>query len=144
LTNFVVLTLGGSIGVGSLRSIMSCAGIGDTIRFASNVDTVFLNIPLNIFKNISLKDGIGNAVVIKANFNISGFLNATYGINIASNVNVFLHNVKLAHYNNSLTQPILKNKGNLVLSACEISGNIQSVVKNEAGLITVANNLIMR
>ena len=75
--------------------------------------------------------------MIKANFNISGFLNATYGINIASNVNVFLHNVQLSHYNNSMIQPILKNEGNLVLSDCEISGNIQSVVKNEAGLIKV-------
>jgi cytochrome c peroxidase len=140
----LVVTNQNDNGVGSLRSIMNCAGTGDTIRFASNVDTVFLNIPLNIFKNISLKDQIGNPVVIKANFNISGFLNATYGINIAPNVNVFLQNVKLSHYNNSMTRPILKNQGNLVLSNCEILGNINSVVKNDAGLITVVNNLIMR
>jgi len=131
-------------GIGSLRSIMNCAGTGDTIRFASNVDTVFLNIPLNIFKNISLKDEIGSPVVIKANFNISGFSNATYGINIASNVNVSLHNIKLNHYNNSVSKPILRNEGNLTLSSCELNGNIQSIINNQSGNISVANLVTIR
>ena len=43
-----------------------------------------------------------------------------------------------------MIQPVLKNEGNLVLSDCEISGNIHSVVKNEAGLIKVVNNAVIR
>jgi hypothetical protein len=86
-----------------------------------------------------LKDEIGNPVVIKANFNISGFSNATYGINIGSNVNVYLHNIKLNHYNNSVSKPILRNEGNLTLSSCELNGNIQSIIHNQSGNISVAN-----
>ncbi|MFZ1704686.1 MAG: cytochrome c peroxidase [Saprospiraceae bacterium] len=131
-------------GIGSLRSIMNCAGAGDTIRFATNVDTVFLNIPLRIFKNINLKDEIGNPVVIKANFNISGFSNATYGIHISNNSQVFMHNIKLSHYNNSTTKPLLKNEGNLTLSSCEVNGNIPSIVYNEGGNLTVKNVVVIK
>ncbi|MBK9737508.1 MAG: cytochrome-c peroxidase [Saprospiraceae bacterium] len=137
-TNLVVTNQNDS-GIGSMRSIMNCAGTGDTIRFAANIDTIFLNIPLRIFKHIALKDDIGNPVVIKANFNNSGFLNATYGINIAPNVNVYLHNIKLSHYNNSNTKPLLKNEGNLTLSTCELNGNLKSIVNNQAGNLTIKN-----
>ncbi len=139
-TNLIVTTQNDT-GVGSMRSILNCAGTGDTIRFAVNVDTVFLNIPLRIFKSIALKDEIGNPVVIKANFNISGFSNATYGVNIAPNVNVYLNNIKLSHYNNSDIKPLLKNEGNLTLSNCELNGNFQSIFNNQSGNLTVKNSV---
>ncbi len=140
----LVVTNQNDNGVGSLRSIMNCAGTGDTIRFASNVDTIFLNIPLNIFKNISLKDEMGSPVVIKANFNNSGFTNATYGINIASNINVYLHNIMLNHYNNSISKPLLRNEGNLTLSSCELNGNLKSIVNNQSGNISIQNSVTIR
>lgn len=142
-TNLVVTNQNDS-GIGSLRSIMNCAGYGDTIRFASNVDTVFLNIPLNIFKNIAFKDETGNPAVIKANFNNSGFTNATYGINVAPNVHVFLHNIKLNHYNNSIFKPLLKNEGTLTLSSCELNGNLKSIVNNQSGNINIQNSVTIK
>lgn len=140
----LVVTNQNDSGIGSLRSIMNCAGSGDTIRFASNVDTVFLDIPLRIFKNIAFKDELGNPVVIKANFNISGFSNATYGINIAAGSNVYLHNILLNHYNNSNTKPLLKNEGNLTLSSCELNGNIQSIVNNNNGTLLMENQVVIK
>lgn len=142
-TNLLV-TNQNDTGIGSLRSIISCAGSGDTIKFAANVDTVFLNIPLRLFKDIALKDQLGNPVVIKANFNTSGFTNATYGVNIAANVDVFLQNVRLSHYNNSTTKPLLKNEGNLTLSNCELNGNIKSIVNNQGGNLKVNNSVVIR
>lgn len=129
----LIVTNQNDTGVGSLRSLLSCAGNGDVIKFAANVDTVFLNIPLNIFKNVTFRDETGNPVVIKANFNFSGFSTATYGVNIASGTNVTFDNVKLSHYNNTIDKPLLKNEGSLSLVNCTLEGNIKSVVKNQPG-----------
>ena len=82
--------------------------------------------------------------MIKANFNNSGFTNATYGINVAPNVHVFLHNIKLNHYNNSIFKPLLKNEGTLTLSSCELNGNLKSIVNNQSGNINIQNSVTIK
>lgn len=115
-------------GLHSLKQILTCAQDGDTIRFASNVDTITLNSPLTLSKNVFLLDEIGNKVAIKMNLNAPGFITGTYGVQITSSAIVKMENISFIHTNNSNTKPIILNHGNMSMKHCLLSGNPKSII----------------
>ncbi len=131
-------------GPGSLKEAISCAGVGDTIRFSSvlNNDTIDLKgqnliINKNLIieaqpnQNIHLISSSTNPVIINNTtgngLTIKGIhilsLNATNGTTIINNGNLILENVKL--YKNPNSTSTVINQGSGILNILGVSEIIQ-------------------
>jgi PKD repeat protein len=129
-------------GANTLRAILNCAQSGDTIRFGANIDTITLLSPLVLTKNLVLQDDIGPKVVLKTNLSGAGFNNASAAIQVSSGSTTTCINIHLLQSNNNLNKPVLFNAGSLVLESCKISGNPDSVIKNNLGAGFHARGLV--
>ncbi|MBC7884535.1 MAG: PKD domain-containing protein, partial [Saprospiraceae bacterium] len=129
-------------GENTLRAILNCAQHGDTIRFASNIDTITLLTPFSIQKRLVLMDQNGNNVVIRSNLNSSGFMSSTFAILIDQEGDISCHNINFIQANNSLDKPLLLNEGKLTLTNCKLSGNPDTVIKNQSGAIFEAAGVV--
>ena len=126
----------------TFRAIIACAQNGDTIRFDNSIDTIFLLSPIVINKELVLLDEIGNNVVIKANMNGSGFANATFAISFGSLAEVHCHNLHFTQLQNSIAKPFIMNYGSLHMTDCLLSGEPDTVIKNELGAVFTASGMV--
>jgi photosystem II stability/assembly factor-like uncharacterized protein len=122
----------GDSGLNTLRHILACAQDQDTILFADQVDTILLQSPLMISKQVFLRDQTGQKVVLKMNLSEVGFSSAPAGI-LVSNAQVKMENIIIQHINNSDTYPALLNQGHLTMKNCTLIGNPKTIIKHSAG-----------
>ncbi|MCE2790818.1 MAG: PKD domain-containing protein, partial [Saprospiraceae bacterium] len=138
----LLVTSDANAGPNTLRAILQCAQSGDTIRFASSIDTIVLESPLVFTKDLVVLDDSGGEVVLAIDLQAAGFANATGGlINTAGASTTFSH-VNVWHQGNNASKPVVLNLGSLTLDQCVFSGNPASVIKNEVGAACVTSGIV--
>jgi hypothetical protein len=123
-------------GPNSLRYIVDCAPSGSNVTFSSAIDSVILKSPLIFRKNLSLQNSAPMTVYL--DMTKDGFTGAEFGMqNLAPTLD--FHNFSIHHLGNSLTKPILFNKGaGITLHSNKINGTPTSVIKNSnAGQVEI-------
>lgn len=129
-------------GPNTLRAIMQCAQAGEIITFASNIDTITLASPLLISKNISWLDDNGAKVVIRGNLNGIGFNAATSLLLVPTNIQFNCQNIHLSQTNNTEAKPLMQNFGQVTMTDCKVSGNPDTILKQEVGAVFHAQGLV--
>ncbi len=118
-------------GFNTLRNLLTCVTSGDTILFNGGVDTIYLNSPLNIDKDVHILGHNNNPVTLMVDMNLSSFMNTNYGLKINDNNSVGFEWLKIFQEGNNINKPIVTNYGHWILKNCEFSGSNTPVIKNE-------------
>ncbi|MBK9736018.1 MAG: hypothetical protein IPO92_14100 [Saprospiraceae bacterium] len=138
----LLVTNNADSGLNSLRTILSCAQNGDTVRFSNSIDTITLLSPIILSKQVVLLDENGSSVVIKSNLNDVGFSMSTFAIKISTSSNLTCQNIHFRQQNNSIIKPLVLNEGSLTMNNCKLSGVPDIVLKNQPGAIFKAIGLV--
>jgi hypothetical protein len=115
-------------GPNSLRYMVDCAPSGSNVLFSIAIDSVILKSPLIFRKNLSLQNSAPMTVYL--DMTKDGFTGAEFGMqNLAPTLH--FHDFSIHHLGNSLTKPILFNKGaGITLHNNKIIGTPSSIIKN--------------
>lgn len=117
--------------LGSLRNVIRCASPNDVIGFESGLDTLIMESPLALDKNLLLKNDNPDPVAIMANFAWPGFAGSTSFITVPHLVDAEFIHLDFVVKNNSSGQSAILNRGNTTLENVVIRGAGSNLIKNE-------------
>ncbi|MBK8700873.1 MAG: PKD domain-containing protein [Saprospiraceae bacterium] len=117
--------------LGSLRNVIRCAQPNDVIGFTAELDTLSLESPIAVNKNLLLQNNNADPAIIMGNFMWPGFSGSYDLIHIPHGIDASFTNLQFIGRNMGSGNTVLHNNGNTVLDNIVVKGNGINLIKNE-------------